>query len=99
MANGWTQFWQRVGGFLARVFRAAQERGLTEELIALALTYVRAYGVGLTEAEQAVARETIVKTLVATGVSESIARLAVELAVTLLKREQPGAVPVTRVML
>jgi hypothetical protein len=92
MANGWTRFWGRVGGWLAKAFDAAQRRGLTDQLIDLAVMYVRQYADrARTDEEKAAAREAIVQILVKQGVRESLARLAVELAVGLVKDEPAPA--------
>jgi hypothetical protein len=76
-----------LGKALVRVFKAAEERGLTDDIVTLAEGLVG-------EAQRqfnnnATRREWSVSTLIAAKVPESIARLAVELAVQLFKKRQP----------
>jgi hypothetical protein len=79
-------FLKPIGALLKKAFKLAVEVGVTDELIDLALKWARvAESKFVDNAEK---REFVVKMLVAkTGVPESIARLAVELAMRLLKKE------------
>lgn len=72
-----------IGKALVRVFKVAEERGLTEEIVTQAEGLVG-------EAQKqfndnATRREWAVAALIAAKVPESIARLAVELAVQVFK--------------
>ena len=85
-------FWSKVGGFFKAIgrgfqagFRFAVERGLTDEVLRLALGWARVAADQF--ADNAQRREFVVRMLIARGVPEFVARLAVELAVSTLKKE------------
>lgn len=73
-------------GLLKKAFRAAQESGLTDELLKWALELAKQAAKNFTD--NASRREWVVSALVAKGAPESVARFAVESAVQLIKREQ-----------
>jgi hypothetical protein len=78
--------WLRwFGSFLVRVFQAAEANGLTDDIQQKAIDLAR-QAAGLF-ADNEKRREWAVIGLQEIGVPESIARLAVELAVQFLKRE------------
>lgn len=82
---GFKSFFVSLGGLLKRAFGLAQAAGLTDELVQLALGWVR-------EAEKQTIdnpakRELVLAALKAKGVPEGLARLVLELAVRLLKAE------------
>lgn len=70
---------------IGRGFKAANELGLTDEIIELALDHVAR--VNVIALNNDTKREAVVDHLVSTGTSESIARLAVELALQIFKKE------------
>ncbi len=75
-------------GWVKRAFAASQENGLTDRLVADALTLAR---VAMTKfADNAERREWVIALLGARGVPESLARFALEAAVQLLKQETAG---------
>jgi hypothetical protein len=77
-------------GLVEKAFGLAKQSGLTERAVSDALTFVKVAGDKFTD--NAERREWVVKMLVSKGLPESIARLAVELAVRLWKAEtQPKA--------
>lgn len=76
---------KKFGGFIKKAFLAADGKGLTDKLVKDALTFVKVAAVKF--ADNAEKREWAVKALVSRGIPESLARLAVELAVQILKRE------------
>lgn len=73
------------GGLLARVFLTAQQNGLTDDIQEKAVALVT-QAAGLFD-DNAKRREWVIVGLTEFGVPESIARLALELAVQLIKRE------------
>lgn len=74
-----------LGKFILKAIGAASFNGLKDEIVQAALAYVKdAAARGL--ANDA-AREYVVQALMKSGVPESLARLAVELAVQLFKKE------------
>ena len=77
-----------VGKLVMKAFNFAVDAGLKDEVVALALKWVR---VAANEANKGLdnnqRREMVVKALTDHGISEGIARLATELAVRLLKAE------------
>lgn len=78
-------FFTKVGKLIWGALDAAGVRGLNDEVVALALIWVKeAAKTALDNAER---REWVVRQLVAKRVPESIARLAIELAVQLLKAD------------
>lgn len=78
-------FFKALGRLAKKAFTVAQERGLTDDLIQLALQFVTKAAVDLPDNDAR--REWVIQQLVARGVPESIARLAVELAVQLFKKQ------------
>lgn len=70
---------------ISRGFRAANENGLTDEIIELALDHI--VRVDTIPTDNDTKREAVVHTLIALGTRESIARLAVELAYQIFKKE------------
>lgn len=74
-----------IGGIIQKAFGLAKASGLTDDLVQLALKWVRQ--VADQTVEKAEKREIVVKVLVARGVPESIARIATELAYQLWKKE------------
>ena len=79
---GWLRWF---GGFLVRVFRAAEANGLTDDIQIEALKLVRLAASLFDTNEKR--REWVLAALKEIGVPESIARLALELAVQFVKRE------------
>lgn len=78
-------FFRKMGVQMGRAFRAAYESGLTEHIVRLAIGIVKDMATSaLTNTQK---RETAVDALRNHGLSESIARLAVELAVQAIKKE------------
>ena len=78
-------FLKPLGALLKKAFNLAVDAGLTNDIVDLALKWVRVAQSKFTE--DAKKREFVVKMLVSKGIPEGIARIAVELAVRLLKRE------------
>lgn len=70
---------------IAHGFKAANESGLTDEIIELALDHVAR--VNVIALNNDTRREAVVDHLVSKGIRESIARLAVELALQIFKKE------------
>lgn len=85
---GLGQWFGFLGGLVKRAFAAAQANGLTDRVVADALSLARAASTGF--ADNAERREWVVAQLRAAKVPDSIARMAVEAAVQLLKRELAG---------
>ena len=83
----WYDFLKPVGRFVRKA-AGYVEKYVTEENIqqALSLALIAASKFDTTEER----REWVIKTLVARGVPESIARLALELAVQLIKKQAPS---------
>ena len=74
-----------IGALVFQAFKVANLRGLTDDVVKLALQWARvAAAKGL---DNDSARAFVLRILVEKGIPESIARLALELAVNLLKRE------------
>ena len=74
-----------IGTVVFQAFKAAGVRGLTDEVVQLALAWARvAARKGL---DNDAARALVLRMLVEKGIPESVARLALELAVHLLKAE------------
>lgn len=85
---GFTDFFKSIGSGLKKVFGFAQDHGLTDEVIQIAETYVSqaALNQSLTSDQK---RQFVVDALVkVTGVSRSIAGLALELALQAFKSKQ-----------
>lgn len=80
-----------IGRAVKRALTFAQASGLTDALVQLALTFVTQAAQSFVD--NAAKREWVVAQLVARHVPESIARLAVELAVQLYKKEVPATPP------
>ena len=78
-------FLRPLGALLKKAFSLAVDTGLTNDLVELALKWARVAQSKFTD--NAKKREFVVKMLIAKGVPEGIARIAVELAVRLLKKE------------
>lgn len=83
------KFFGFVRGLVQRAFDAAKANGLTDRVVADALTFARQAATQFTDNVER--RDWAVAQLVAMRVPESIARIAVEAAVQLLKRELAGA--------
>ena len=80
---GFLKIFASIGRWAMRAFGVAKIAGLSDEVVERALELVkRAATMFVDNAEK---REWVVRALVAAGVKESIARLAVELAVQLFK--------------
>lgn len=82
-------FFKGFGSLVQKAFQAAWDAGLKDELIAQALALVKQAETQFTD--NAAKREWVVTQLVNLGVNESLARLAVELGVRLLKKEADDA--------
>ncbi len=78
-------FFRFIGTDIKKGLTSAVVRGLTAEVMTLAVGYVR--NAAESNVNDAQKREIVVRLLVARGVPESIARLAVELAYQLVKHE------------
>lgn len=78
-------FFKKVGKLTGKAFLAAGGRGLTDEIVQVALTWVKM--AATKTLDNTGKREFVVDILVSRGVPESIARIAVELAVQLFKKE------------
>jgi len=74
-----------IGRFFAAAWSWAKAHGLSDALIQEALKYVRQAEEAFIDNQQK--REWVIAILVGRGIPESIARLAVELAVQLLHKE------------
>lgn len=86
--RGSLRFFARLGRLIAKALRFAEDRGLTDDLVDLALKHVlKAQTDFQTTGER---REWVLAQLEAKGVPESIARLALELAVALYKGKVLG---------
>ena len=79
------KFFVKFGSLVHRGLHAAVDAGLTDELKALALTLVRRANDEIVD--KAERREFVVKFLVARGAPEFVARIAVELAYKLYKKQ------------
>jgi hypothetical protein len=75
-----------LGKLFGRIFGVAKERGLTEDLVRDTVTLVETAAAKFTDTRER--REWVVAALQAMGIAESIARLAVELAVQIWKRSR-----------
>ena len=78
-------FLKPLGALVVKAFHAAKAAGLTDQLVQLALPYVREANRKFIDNDKR--REWVVAVLVARKVPESIARLVVELAYRLYKAE------------
>lgn len=72
-------------GLVKRAFGYAKDNGLTDDLVELALKWVRVAAKQTVENPEK--RELVVKILIGRGVPESVARIATELAYQLYKKE------------
>ena len=72
-------------GALKKAFSYAKDNGLTDDLVQLALKWVRE--ASKKSVENPEKREWVVEILKAKGIPESVARIAVELAYQLYKKE------------
>lgn len=79
-------FFKKIGVGIGHAFVAAGGRGLTDDVLAVAVSLVRSYiGSSLDNTQK---REAVVRLLMSrVHIPESIARLAVELAVQTVKAE------------
>lgn len=75
----------KLGALIMKAAAAAQAAGLTDEIVAVALPYVRTANAKFVD--NAERREWCVKQLAGKGVPESIARLAIEMAFQLYRKE------------
>ena len=78
-------FFKKLGALIKKGVLVAAEHGLTDDILKTALEWVRVAATQFTD--NPTRREFVVKVLVTKGVPESLARLAVELAVQLFKKE------------
>lgn len=78
-------FFKKVGSLIGKALVSAGAAGLTEDVVQLALVWVRVAATKFTDNAQR--REYVVSILVAKHVPEYIARLAVELAYAFFKKE------------
>lgn len=77
-------FFSKLGVWMKRAFRLVQEV-VPDEMLLMAVLWARVAAEKFTD--NAKRREFVVQMLMARGIPESIARLAVELAVQFIKRE------------
>jgi hypothetical protein len=75
----------QIGDYVRQALQGAEARGLKDAVVATALRYVKEAALLFTDNDER--REWVVNRLVERGVPESVARLAVELAVQIWKRE------------
>ena len=78
-------FFKKIGNMVMRAVRYADSAGLDDALISTALSWVKVAAAKFTDNSER--REFVVKMLLARGIPESVARLALELAVRLYKKE------------
>ena len=78
-------FFSKIKSVLAKAFQMVKDSGLTDELILIALPFVRVASTKYVD--NAERREWVVAALMARKVPEGIARIAVELAYKLYKKE------------
>ena len=74
-----------LGAFLTKAFKYAKESGLTDELVQIALPFVREANRKFVDNNKR--REWVVAVIVQRGVPESIARLVAELAFQIYRKE------------
>ena len=78
-------FFQKIGKLVLSALKSAEVKGLTDEVLATASAWATvAANKALSNTEK---REFVVQILTGRGIPESIARLAVELAVQAIKAE------------
>lgn len=82
---GFKSFFSGFGKLIKKAFGYAKSLGLTDDLVQLALKHVRIANDRFVDNEMK--REWVVERLVAAGIKESIARLAVELAYRVYRKE------------
>ncbi len=78
-------FFKKLGTLAVKALGIAGDAGLTNDIIADALYWVKVASTRL--ADNAQKREFVVQMIMSKGIPEYIARLAVELAYTLFKKE------------
>jgi len=78
-------FFKTLGGLIGRGLKCAVSNGLTDEIVGVALVWVRVAAVKYVDDSER--RESVVKILKDKGVPEGIARMAVELAYCIFKHE------------
>ena len=83
--NGFLRLFARVGKGIAKALRFAESRGLTDDLVDLALTHVLKARESFETNEDR--RAYVLAQLRGRGVPESVARLALELAVSAYKKQ------------
>ena len=76
---------RKLGGLTAKGFEILVEDGLKDEVIGTALKYVKEAADKFTDNDQK--REYVVRALVAVGIPGPIARIAVEIAVKMFKKQ------------
>ena len=77
-------FWKKVGSLAKQGLVAAASAGFTDDLVKLAIPLVKE--AALKYVDNGERREFVVDTLSKKGVPESLSRLAVELAVQIIKK-------------
>ena len=77
---------KHLGTLVGNGLKTAHQRGLDEKVVELALQWAKVAAEKFVE--NADRREFVVKMLTTKGIPESVARLAVEIAVQLIKSEQ-----------
>ena len=80
-----SKIFKPLGVFLAKAFNAARASGLTDELVQIALPFVRQANAKFVD--NAKRREWVVAVLIQRGVPERIARIVVELAYGIYRKE------------
>lgn len=86
--RGIVRLFQRLGSLIAKMLLFAESRGLTDDLVDLALTHVMKASEFFQTNEDR--RAYVLAAVRAQGVPESIARLALEMAVALYKGKVLG---------
>jgi hypothetical protein len=85
MANAFLDFFISIGKLIKKGLSAAKDNGLDDALVESVLPLVREAAIlFLDNAER---RNYVIKILVAKGVPESVARIALELALQIIKKE------------
>jgi hypothetical protein len=80
-----TNFFKQLGKFVGKAFSIAKNSGLTDDIVQIALPYVREANRKFVDYAQR--REWVVYALVTRKVPERIARIAVELAYQIYREE------------
>lgn len=78
-------FFSHIGSYIKRAFNAAKAAGLTDQLVQIALPYIREANRKFVDNDRR--REWVVSVLMARKVPESIARLVTELAFQVWRKE------------